>query len=168
MKRWLSIGAALLLLLAGAATWTVFLVNARATYEKAYAQAKSLNLVEMNVESQAFLDDVRANWRNQSGFFCDGDGPMMTEFGLAPTVANWAEVQTWKMPPFSYWNTDANRRNAKFMLLQATLVLISEDGNVYVNQDRSLAYVREQDNIVRIYVNDPAGLRQATYVRPQL
>jgi hypothetical protein len=166
MKRWLSIGAVLLFMIAGTATLTVLLVNARATYEKAYAQAKSLNWVEMNAESQAFLDDVRANWRNQSGFY-DGDGPMMTEFGLAPTVANWAEVQTWKMPPFSYWNVNANRSNAKFMVLQATLVLVSEDGNVYVNQDRSLAYVRLQPNMVYLYVNDPAGLRQAIYVRPQ-
>jgi len=163
MKRWISIGAAPLMIVVAAA-WVIFVFNSREKYEKAYAQAKSLNLVEMNAESQSFLDDVRKNWRNQSGSF-EGDGPIMKEFGLAPTVANWAEVQTWKMPAFSYWNNGANLRNAKFALLQATLLMLSEDDNVYVTPDKSLAYVRMQPGMVYLFENDPAGLRQSIHVR---
>ena len=163
MKRWILIGAAPLTIVIAAA-WVFFVFNSREKYEKAYSQAKSLNLVEINAESQSFLDDVRKNWRNQSGSF-EGDGRIMSEFGLAPTVANWAEVQTWKMPAFSFWNNAANLRNAKFFQLQATLLMLSEDGNVYVTPDRSLAYVRMQPGMVYLFENDPAGLRQSIHVR---
>jgi len=165
MKRWIAIGAVLLIVVVAAA-WSIFVFNSREKYEKAYAQTKSLNLVEIDAESQKLLDDVRANWRNQSGSF-EGDGPIMNEFGLAPTVENWAQVQTWKMPAFSYWNSNANLRNAKLFTLQATLLVLSEDGNLYVTKDRTLAYVRVQPGVVYLFENDPAGLRQSIYVRSQ-
>lgn len=163
MKRWITL-AGLLIVVVVAAGWLILVFNSREKYEKAYAQTKSLNLVEIDAESQALLDDVRTNWRNRSGSV-QGDGPIMNEFGLAPTIENWVEVQTWKMPAFSYWNNGANLRNAKLFTLQATLLVLSEDGNVYVSKDRTLAYVRVQPGVVYLFENDPAGLRQSIYVR---
>lgn len=163
MTRWITIGSVLLLAVA-AAIGAYVLFNSREKYEKAYAQAKSHTLVEMNAEAEAFLDNVRTNWRRRSESL-DGDGPIMAEFGLEPTIANWVEVQTWKIPRFSYWNYAANLRNSKFMVLQATLLMVAEDGKVYVKPDRSAAFVRPQSDMVYFFENDPAGIRQSIYVR---
>jgi hypothetical protein len=165
MKRWLSIGAALAVV-AGVVAWVIFIGNARAPYEKLRMHVVPLNLVEIDADEQAFADEVRSKWRLQSSEI-DGDGEILDAGGITPTVANWVDVQTWKMPEFSCWNWRANRRNAELATLFGFLAMRSDDRTVYAARDRTLAYVRVRDGLVWLMTNDPAGLRGSIYVRPQ-
>lgn len=163
MKRWIGISAALGMV-ALVALWVVFIVGAREPYEKLRTHLVPMNLVEIDADEQAFVDDVRTNWKLQSSEI-DGDGKVLEAGDYTPTVANWVDLQTWKMPEFSYWNWRANRRNAELAALFGMLAMRSDDRTVYAARDRELAYVRVQDGLVWIMTNDPSGLRGSIYVR---
>ena len=165
MKRWLGIGAAAVITIVAAA-WFFYFAEARERYERIRTHVVTMNLVEIDADEQAFLDDVRANWKQQSSAI-DGDGEILEAGGITPTVANWVDAETWKMPPFSYWNYSANRRNAELAVIFGNLAARSGDRTVYAARDRTLAYLRVQDGLVWLMTNDSSGLRGSLYARPQ-
>jgi hypothetical protein len=165
MKRWIEIGAALAVV-AGVAVWVVFIGFAREPYEKLRTHVVPLNLVEIDADEQVFVDEVRSKWKLQSSEI-DGDGEILDAGGITPTVANWVDVQTWKMPDFSYWNWRANSRSVELATLFGFLAMRSDDHTVYAARDRTLAYVRVHDGLVWLMTNDPAALRGTIYVRAQ-
>lgn len=165
MKPWIVIGAVLAIVVGGVA-WLLYFSEVRETYEKARAHVVPLNLVEIGADQQAFVDEVRSTWKLQSSEI-DGDGKILEAADFTPTVANWVDVQTWKMPEFSYWNLRANRRNVELATLFAFLAARSDDRTVYADRDRTLAYVRVQDGLAWLMTNDPSGLRGSVYARPQ-
>lgn len=165
MNRWIGIGAALAVV-ALVALWMVVIGGARQPYEKLRTHVVPLNLVEIDADEQAFVDDVRTNWKLQSSEI-DGDGKILEAGDFTPTVANWVDLQTWKMPEFSYWNWRANRRNAELATLFGGCARRSDDHTVFAARDRTFAYVRVRDGLVWLMTNDPSGLRGSVYARPQ-
>ncbi|MCP3927120.1 MAG: hypothetical protein GY714_31560 [Desulfobacterales bacterium] len=125
----------------------------------------SFSKVQINSGIQKLIIEARTKWTEK---YSKIDGPhsnMLKGTKLKPTVSNLINIFTYKLPDYSFFSMDFNRKSIEICKIQSIVFPVSIDNLIYVSDKKKIAIIRVQKNVILLFSDEESGLQEAMYIK---
>jgi hypothetical protein len=149
----------------GAVAWCALNLRAKRKYDHVRDELAqhSYAVVPFDQKTTAFLAEVRTSWTNSHSQVGGPHSDAIKLLGLRPSVSNLVHVFTHRLPAYSFLSLDQNKKSAVMAMVQGLLMPVTMDNSIHRSEDGLTALVRCQTNLVYVFSDEPAGLRESMY-----
>ena len=144
-------------------------IPAKARYTKLLdqlAQAPRFVAHPMDEESAALLDSVESSWQLHTN---DSPDPVFAEIASVTrfenSVAGVVALYTHRVPEYSFFNRERNKRESVLATTLAIALPVSMDSRVY-HKD-GMAFVRIADSVIEVFEDTDKGISRRLYMKPK-
>ena len=164
MKKLISL-VLIVLVIAGAAAWMVLNLRTKRKYDEVrdkLAQC-SYSLVMMDGDTTALLAEARADWTEGFSHVRGPHSDALKTLGLRPSVSNLTHVFTHRLPQYSFFSPDQNKKAVVMGAIQSLLFPKTIEDAIHLSGEGSIALIRCQTNLVFVFADEEPGLRESMY-----
>ncbi len=113
---------------------------------------------------QTFIDDVRASWYKHAEECPDSIlSDVMKKIGYANSVEGLIDLYGHQIPPYSFFDSERNKREAIIAVTLAVIAPITVDGCIY-HKD-GFAYLRLNNQAVECFEDTSDGVKYTLYFK---
>jgi len=164
MKRLIP-AIAMALIVVGVGAWLTLNLRAKPKYDELrdrLAQC-SYSPVQMDAATTALLIEVRENWFQSHSQIDGPHSDALKTIGRRPCVSNLTHIFTYRLPEYSFFSPNQNKKSVVMGMIQSTIFPVTVDDSIHLSDDGHVAILRVRTNLVQVFSDELTGLREAMY-----